>query len=337
MINALVELLSGLLAQPNQQPATQQATGPAAPTAPPTAQQPLATQPTPETSSQPSTQPQQAEPMFTTGMASPTRPPSANLPDVSNESIPLQLEEFESRYHIGYGDRDGYTGWHKTDGTALTPREEAIALRRASLLEHWGSAAVSTAASNARAAGTTLSSANMHIFLGDNATAERAPDMYGSQFFKMSPQWVPGQGPPPAFDASGAPIAGSVGSVVGGVTASGSGLVRWPPAPATPAQLQEYDRKVAQLRSGQAIISTGVGDSASWPPAANPRTVERYAQHQLGRYSTDDLAEFSARMMLDAARYEAGFSQPSNMFFEKPALFAAFKSGDEAAFAAALG
>jgi hypothetical protein len=141
----------------------------------------------------------------------------------------------------------------------------------------------------------------------------------------------------PAFDASGAPIPGSTGTVAGGATASGSGRVQWPPPPATAAQRESYERKVAQFRAGQFIISYGVGAQDSLPPAANPRTVELYAQRQLARYSTDDLAEFSTRMMLDAARFVAGVAQPSNMFFGKPALFEAFKSGNEAAFAAALG
>jgi hypothetical protein len=207
MMSALVELLAGLLAQAAQTsqggaqagavqgsagapgtatPATSSSTAGSTGAAGTATQQGTAT-PAGSTSAP------APQPTFTTGLASPTRPPSANLPDVSNESIPLELEDFTNTYHLEYGDRDGYTGWHRTDGAPLTPHDEAVSLHRASLLEHWQSANVSVAASNARAAGTTLSTKNMHVFLGDNATAQRAPDLYGSQYNRMNPQWEIGR------------------------------------------------------------------------------------------------------------------------------------------------
>ncbi len=330
LVDALVELLQQLIAKAAEQTASN----------PPPTTQPT-TAPSSTTTGSPQTAPPslaaESSPAFTVGNSAPVKPPSANLPDVSNEPIPLDLEDFAAKYRIAYGEKDGFTCWHKTDGTQITPREEAIALRRAEVLGPWHISAVGAAANNARVAGTMLTTTNMQVFLGD----ENAPRDGMTGLRGMNPQWVPGQGPPPAFDGSGAPIPGAtapVNPLMAAVTASSTSTspVAWPPAPATAEQRAEYQRFVTTMRSGQGVITSGNGPGL--PPPENPETVVLAAKKALGSHvSVDQLADLSSRLVLDAVRFEASASAPGNFFHENPALFDAFKRGDADAFAAALG
>lgn len=284
---------------------------------------------------QPQAQPepaQQPSAQFTIGPGSAIRPVSANLPDVSNESIPLELDAFSEKYKIVYGQ----TGWEKSDGSQLTLKDEAIAERRKALLGDYHYGSVMSAANNARAAGTTLTTENMKFFLGDGT----GPKDGMTLLRRMNPEWVPGQGPPPQFEPGGKPIPGTVGSMIGGINMSSSSgtAERWPHAPATNEQLREYDRRVATLRAHQFVVSTG--DRSSLPPPADPRTIELVAQKN-GRVSIDTLNDLASRWTLDAMRYEAAGGNVSagstNVFANNQPLFDAYKKGDFAAFSAALG
>lgn len=325
MMSQMQSQLSGGAGQGEEAPTLKPLELPKPLSMPPPKPQPQAAAPAAEPSSSPAPTAQ-----FSIGPGSEVRPRPANLPDVSNEPFPLELEDFTREMKIEYG----ATGWQKTDGTELTPREEAIAWRRSNLLGEFHNGSVTMAANNARAAGTTLTAHNMTFFLGDGS----APKMPLTGLRGMNPQWVPGQGPPPQFDSRGAPIPGTVGAVVGGINASSSSgsNERWPPAPATAEQHREYDRYVASMRAGHPVISSSGGPGL--PPPANPRTVELAAQKK-GRVSIDSLNDLAHRLTLDAVRFEAvgGKVSAQNAFANNQALFDAYKRGDAEAFAAALG
>ncbi len=206
-----------------------------------------------------------------------------------------------------YGIQYGHHGCEKVDGSALTLEEEAIAARRASLLENRHSALVDVANRNAKDAGTVLTSHNMELFYGP---ASAPKDHWGN--LSMTPQWN-GQGDvPPALAAA----VGTEKSHVAPPTWKGA-------LPYGPGSRARWS------------ISSGGPDE---PPFIRPNSRElttafREKTGMLGTRS--DLEDFLAR---EAMRYETignahGFD---GLFANKPDLYAAYKNGDAAAFRAAL-
>ncbi len=245
--------------------------------------------------------PAPAPAQFTIGGARPAKPVSPNLPDVSREVIPLSLDEFTAKYGIEYGT----DGWVKTDGQPLTLREEAIAVRRAALLEGRHSAFVDVANRNAKDAGTVLTSQNLDVFYGP---ANAPKDQWG--FTAMRPAWN-GQGTPP--DGLAAKI-GTEKSHVPPPTWNG-------PLPYGPGSRSKW------------VIS---GGSADEPPFIRPSRSVWSALQATGMGGTkSDLEDFLAR---EAARYETvgNHNDFVGFFARNFALYEAYKKGDAEAFKAAL-